>query len=227
MQTLECVHILKSCLTRYLLQGVGRVEDRGAGTARGWGRGLGAARRCASAGALHSQALFIVKTKLWQQLLVPIHGQLKDGAGAVTGWSERKKQTVRKVVEGCVSPATQKMQRGNPAKARGYRTLLRGINCAAIYSLYWLQGKHMIGRGEKEFDEGESLNRIKKNNGDLQDLPHYHWQRSGHYPQDSSSAQISSTGYFLLSHYCGSAGHTCTHTGTSERSYFLCWFYAT
>ena len=50
----------------------------------------------------------------------------------------------------------------------------------------------------------------------IKHLPHYHWQRSGHCPLDSSSARISSTVYFLLSHYCGSAGqkHTHTHTHT-------------
>lgn len=96
--------VAQSQLMWYLLQGVGRVEDCRAGAAGGRGRGLGAARGGAGARALHSEALLVIEAQLGQQLLVPVHGHLKHGGGAVKGRSERKTGT--EVVQSCVSPAT-------------------------------------------------------------------------------------------------------------------------
>lgn len=124
----------QSSMSRYLLQCVGWVEDGRAGTARGRGGGLGAARGSASAWALHSQALFITEAKLGQQLLVPIHCQLTHGEGTGKGPERGEKRGIE-VVWGCVYPCHKNGGSGPNRQWRGSGTLPRKIYCALICSL--------------------------------------------------------------------------------------------
>lgn len=70
------------------------------------------------------------------------------------GRCERK--TGIEVVRGCVSPAAQWMRRTKPPTKRRWRPALTDffVHGFAVCNVYWLQGKHMIGRGVKYFDEG-------------------------------------------------------------------------
>lgn len=119
-------------------------------------------------------------------------------------------------------PATQKDASDQTTNKEEVAPCLDGftVHWFVVCNVCWLQGKHMIGRGVKILRWGnDTYNYTVKTKRGTDDLPHCHWQRSGHYPPDSSSARKSSTGYFLLSHYCGSAQHKHTQT---QRGYFLC-----